>query len=427
MHTLLYKFFKGSWTSFKRDNRGNFIMIAAVALPIVVFTIGSAIDYANFLSARRAVQSALDQAGFAATRALTVEDLTLAQASDVGRQQLMLNISNVSFIDVEAIGDSLSFQQNLVTGTLTATADVQTPTLFAAIFGHDNISATLTATNQVLSLEIAFVLDNTASMRLAIGSNNPNNGRINALRDAMANAIDLLFPVGQVNDNRVRASIIPYSSSVNLGAFYDAAVGPNAPDRGSSCVTERQGINIFEDVVADENIDETLYRTDPDLNLCLEAEILPLTDDRDELLDSVNNLVTRGATAGHIGITWGLNTLSSEWKPFWPADARPADYLTPNVRKILVVMTDGQFNTDFYDQGALTSSGAALEFCDLAKEESRDVTIYTVTLGTGVAAQNLMAQCATSPETAIVATSAAALNDAFEQIVIEARTALLTQ
>ena len=67
------------------------------------------------------------------------------------------------------------------------------------------------------------------------------------------------------------------------------------------------------------------------------------------------------------------------------------------------------------------------EMCIRDREESRDVTIYTVTLGTGVAAQNLMAQCATSPETAIVATSAAALNDAFEQIVIEARTALLTQ
>ena len=427
MYTLLSKFFKGNFASFKRDDRGNFIMIAAVAVPIVIFTIGSAVDYANFRLASGSVQSALDSASFAATRAITVEDLTLEQATAVAREQLMLNISNVSFINVQEIGDSLRFEQDVNSGTLTASADVQTPTLFAAIFGHDNIGTTLTAINQIQSLEIAFVLDNTLSMRLAIGSNNPNNGRINALRGAMANAIDLLFPVGQVNDNRVRASIIPYSSSVNLGAFYDAAVGPNAPDRGSSCVTERQGINIFEDVVADENIDETLYRTDPDLGLCLEAEILPLTDDRDELLDSVNNLVTIGATAGHIGITWGLNTLSGEWKPFWPADARPEDYLTTNVRKILVVMTDGEFNTDFYDQGALTSSGAALEFCDLAKEESRSVTVYTVTLGTGVAAQNLMAQCASSPSTALVATSAAALTEAFEQIVIEARTALLTK
>ena len=89
-------------------------------------------------------------------------------------------------------------------------------------------------------------------------------------------------------------------------------------------------------------------------------------------------------------------------------------------------MTDGEFNTDFYDQGGQTSSSAALEFCDLAKDASRGVVVYTVTLGNDLPAQDLMAQCATSPETALIATSAAALDEAFEQIVIEARTPILT-
>ena len=421
-------FIKNNWAQFKADSRGNFVMIAAVALPIAAFTIGSAVDLANFRVASYAAQAAIDSASIAASRAITVDDATLAQATDIAREQLSLNISNVSFINAQAVEDSLRIEQDLDTGTITASADVQTPTLFAAIFGRDNIAGTVTSTNQVQSLEIAFVLDNTGSMSWSIGGNNVNNGRINALRGAMENAIDLLLPVGKINDNRVRASIIPYSSSVNLGTFYDAAVGPNAPDRGSSCITEREGINIFEDVEPDENVDETLYETDIGLRpaICLDAEILPLTGDRDELLDSVDNLVTRGLTAGHIGVTWGLNTLSGEWQSFWPDEARPANYLTSNVRKILVVMTDGEFNTDFYDQGGQTSSSAALEFCDLAKDASRGVVVYTVTLGNDLPAQDLMAQCATSPETALIATSAAALDEAFEQIVIEARTPILT-
>ena len=206
-----------------------------------------------------------------------------------------------------------------------------------------------------------------------------------------------------------------------------------------TCVTEREGINAFEDVVADVDLAETLYETDAALPSCLSAQVLPLTGERDELFTSVANLTTQGATAGHIGITWGINTLSAVWQSFWPEGARPADYLTSNVRKILVVMTDGEFNTSYFDEdvnaprggqnnprGVAASTAATLEYCNLAKDASRGVVVYTVTLGDNVEAQDLMSQCATSPATALVATSADELTEAFEQIVIEARTPILT-
>ena len=434
------KYIKKNWTQFKSDTRGNFVMMAAIALPIAAFTIGSAVDLANFRVASYATQAAVDSASIAASRAITVEDATLAQATEIARQQLALNISNVSFVNQQEIQDSLRIEQDLNAGTITASADVQTPTLFAAIFGHDNISGTVSATNQVQSLEIAFVLDNTGSMSWSINGNSVNNERINALRGAMVNAIDLLLPAGQVNDNRVRASIIPYSDGVNLGTFYDAAVGPDAPDLGSNCVTEREGVNAFEDVEPNTGDDTTLYETDIALtsDRCVGATVLPLTGDRDELLTSVGNLETRGFTAGHNGITWGINTLSGNWQSFWPDEAQPAEYLTSNVRKILVVMTDGQFNTSYFDDdvptGANRNTNSAInssnmltrEFCDLAKDASRGMVVYTVTLGNNQPAQNLMAECATNPQTALVATSAEALNEAFEQIVIEARTPILT-
>ena len=433
-------FLKNKWSSFKADTRGNFAMMTAVALPIAAFTIGSAVDLANFRVASHATQTAVDSASLAASRAITVEDATLAEATEIARQQLALNISNVSFVKQQEIEDSLRVEQDVTTGTVTATADVQTPTLFAAIFGYENISTTVSSTNQVQSLEISFVLDNTGSMSRSINGNSNNNERINALREAMENAIDLLLPVGRVNDNRVRASIVPYSDGVNLGEFYQAAVGPDAPDRGSNCVTEREGVNALSDLEPNIDEDNTLYETDIALtsDRCVGATLLPLTGDRDDLLESVDNLETRGFTAGHNGITWGINTLSGNWQSFWPEEAQPAQYLTSNVRKILVVMTDGQFNTSYFDEHVATgdnrntsdsvdsSNTLTREFCDLAKEASRGVIVYTVTLGSDEAAQSLMAECATSPATALVATSAEELNEAFERIVIEARTAVLT-
>ena len=446
MYTRLFRFLKRNWASFKPDTSGNFIMIAAVAVPIVIFTIGSAVDYANFRLASRSVQSALDAASFAATRAITVEDLTLEQATEIAREQLMLNISNVSFIDVQEVSDSLRIEQDVNSGTLTAIADVQTPTLFAAIFGHDNIGATLTAINQIQSLEIAFVLDNTSSMSFSFteGKSNKNDDRIKALRAAMENAVDLLLPADNVNDNRVRASIISYSDAVNLGSFYEAAVGPDAPDRGSLCVTEREGTEAFGDVVPDEVIPNTLYETDVNLTpgRCVESPILPLTDDRDALLTAIDNLDTRGRTAGHIGIAWGINAISGQWASFWPEDARPAAYLTGNVSKILVVMTDGTFNTTYYDDEAVdgpgglgrggpeneeTSGNATREFCNLAKAPARGIVVFTVTLGNDTDAAALLAECASDPSRAFVATTGDALTEAFERIVIEARTPLLTQ
>ncbi|MEP3631319.1 MAG: hypothetical protein ABJN04_15110 [Hyphomicrobiales bacterium] len=422
------------------------MMIAAVGLPLAIFAIGSAVDYANFLLATRQVQAALDSASFAATRAITVEDLTLDEAALSAREQLMLNIANLSFIDAQAIASSLRLEHDKEIGKLTAIADLQTPTLFAGLFGYDNISTTVVATNQVQSLEMSFVLDNTGSMSFSFadGSSNKNDERIIALRAAMYNAVDRLLPAGRVNDNRVRVSITPYSDAVNLGQFYQAAVGEDGPDRGSSCVTEREGMEAFNDIAPDDSDPDTLYETDVALNPdhCINSRILPLTDDREDLFSAIDRLDTKGRTAGHIGITWGLNTLSGEWRLFWPSSARPARYLTTNVTKILIVMTDGTFNTTYFDDKAVegpngdlgrggsanetTSENATREFCDLAKDPSRGVRVYTVTLGTSAAAGALMAECATNASTAFIVTTGDELDEAFEQIVIQARTPILT-
>ena len=456
-------FVKNKWTQFKADTRGNFVMIAAIALPVAAFTIGSTVDLANFRIASHATQAAVDSASIAASRAITVEDATLAEATEIARQQLSLNISNVSFVNHQEIENSLRIEQDLDTGTITASADVQTPTLFAAIFGHDNIAGTVTSTNQVEILEVSFVLDTTGSMRNSIDGTQDDSGeRILALQTAMRNTIDQLIPNNVVNDQRVRVSLVPYIDGVNLGPFYQAAVGNNAPTSANTCVNERETLNTFEDVAPIQSDNSTLFETDatlleiPQATLldivndgfgagdntipCPFVEIVPLTSDRQVLLDAVNLFQPDGFTAGHNGINWGFNTLSAEWRDFWPEGAQPALYGTPNVRKILVVMTDGQFNTSYRDNvtrgirenargkaAARNSSEAdTIEFCDLAKTPTNNISVYTITFGATARAQDLMRDCASNENNALIADSAEQLQEAFDTILREARTPLLT-
>ena len=449
------KFIKKNWTQFKSDNRGNFVMMAAIALPIAAFTIGSAVDLANFRVASYATQAAVDTASIAASRAITVEDATLAEATDIARQQLALNISNVAFVNQQEIEDSLRIEQDLNAGTITASADVQTPTLFAAIFGYDNIAGTVSSTNQVETLEFSFVLDTTGSMRNAInGAQNSSNERINTLRTVMTNTINQLLPGGVSNDSRVRVSLVPYVDGVNLGSFYGAAVGNNAPVSANTCVTDRETDKMFEDVAPAQFDNSTLFETDAtildiapggiagDNNTipCPAVAIVPLTSDRDELINAVNAMVADGFTAGHNGINWGFNTLSAEWREFWPEESQPALYATPNVRKILVVMTDGEFNTSYRDEITLgnrnnargnntardASEGDAIGFCDLAKVPTNNISVYTITFGATSRAQNLMRDCASNDSNALIADSADELQEAFDTILREARTPLLT-
>ena len=95
----------------------------------------------------------------------------------------------------------------------------------------------------------------------------------------------------------------------------------------------------------------------------------------------------------------GLNLLSENWQGFWTAvagaDASPADYNTPNIRKVLVVMTDGEFNTQYFDnpercpaQGRLQSEEATRAFCDLGKSAARGIEIFTISLSRQVEANN---------------------------------------
>ena len=450
---------KSNIKKFKNDLKGSFAIITAIVGAVMVFAIGAAVDYTNFLTAQNVAVKALDTASLAA--AVELDEGGSFSGTDGAEEQardiFALNVQDSRLIDVAAVTSSLSVAQTPGSNEVVATADVVVPTFFAGLFGFNEISSTVSSTAGFEDeiTEFVFVLDTTGSMNSSIPG---SSSRIEALRTAMTNTINLVFP--DPTSDTVRVGIVPYAISVNAGSFYSDAVNQYTDsfieNTTNTCVTEREGEGLgeFRDIapftgaanraeaLMPDNL-RTYYETDSALRngpeaLCPSVAIRPLTNNRADLMADIRALTAAGSTAGHIGINWGLNLLSENWQSFWPADAQPAPYRTSNVRKVLVVMTDGEFNQHFYDSRSGNrvniSNAAALEFCDVAKETARNIEIYTIAFGeiaeddgTPSTAENLLRQCATDEDHFLPAINAGELQSAFASIIEQTISPRLTQ
>lgn len=95
-------------------------------------------------------------------------------------------------------------------------------------------------------------------------------------------------------------------------------------------------------------------------NVCGTANrVTPLTDNKEALRDAIDDLVVTGSTAGQVGLAMGWYTLSPDWGDIWKnytSDvdddySKPVKYYAPalpdepNTSQVLILMTDGEFNT----------------------------------------------------------------------------------
>ena len=154
------------------------------------------------------------------------------------------------------------------------------------------------------------------------------------------------------------------------------------------------------------------------LGVTCNAELLPLTDNRNGLLARIDALTPYDETYIPDGVMWGLRTLTPQ-VPF-NEGLNPATSNAP-LRKALVVMTDGM-NTLSPDgqwhigTDSTLSNQYTLAACDEAK--SKDVEVYTITFGTSVPnqARVMMKKCASNNNQYYNAASSADLNRAFQDI-----------
>ncbi|MEZ5953263.1 MAG: pilus assembly protein TadG-related protein [Hyphomonas sp.] len=158
-----------------------------------------------------------------------------------------------------------------------------------------------------------------------------------------------------------------------------------------------------------------------DFARCESSSPVPLTDNKAELKAYVNSLTASGGTAGHLGIAWGWYLISPSWSSIWPEASTPWNYDEPNSMKVVVLMTDGDFNSSHPD--ALKGSfGQAMDLCDAMKAAPSNVEVYTVGFQVPDSVQRtgdgrtILEYCATDASHAFAAADGDQLLDVYKEI-----------
>ncbi len=205
----------------------------------------------------------------------------------------------------------------------------------------------------------------------------------------------------------------------------------------STCATERTGTYAYTD---DAPTTALVGRNYPaSSNPCPAPKITPLTADRTVLKNQISALDDGGSTAGQIGLAWGWYMVSPNFAYLWPSSSqKPAAYGTAETMKIVVMMTDGAFNTP-YCKGVIASnagsgSGSASDHINCnatngdataqAKElctkiKAKNVIIFTVGFDVDSTAKSMLTTCATKTSQAYFPATGGELKTAFKSIAQE--------
>ena len=200
----------------------------------------------------------------------------------------------------------------------------------------------------------------------------------------------------------------------------------------STCATERIGDAAYTDAGPTAAFVGRHYGAN-----CPQQPIIPLSTDRTALKAAITNLDDGGSTAGQIGLAWGWYMISPEWGGLWPEASVPAAYDTRQLLKVVILMTDGAFNSPYCkgvtasDAGSGAPTGSnrincpatngdpfaqAEKLCKNMKDKK--VVVYTVgfNVGSDAKVKKLMSDCATSPEYAYMPSGGQQLKVAFRAI-----------
>lgn len=374
--------------AFGRDCRGSFATITGVSVIAIMLCAGIALDYTRIAHTKSIINDALDAAILAAGNELSTGAASGDKLEQDFRDYFEANLESrsIKLDDIRIV----RFEANEATGKISAEAQAKIPTTLLALTGTKevDIGVPVEAVFASEDIEVAMVLDVTGSMR--------QNGKLEALKSAASDAVNILLPSGSTGD-RVRIGIVPYSSAVNAGSYASTASAGQAGR--DDCVTERGGSQAATD--ASYSVSPVLAQT----SACPGQPVLPLTSNSAQLVRQIGSFTANGYTAGHIGIAWGYYMLSENWRSLWRG-AEPARYSDP-VHKVAIIMTDGEFNTYYYGVGSnvnrqeVKSSDAAEDLCtDMkrAKSGNSGITIYTIAFDAPYNARSLLKKCAT-PDT----------------------------
>ncbi len=435
------------WSLFRCDESGVSVIVFALTLPVMLAASGVAVDLAQAYNVKVRLGNALDKAALAAGT---------VSGSNEEVEARILEFVRANYPE-ESLGEAVNIIASVNEMSISVTAEARVDTIFMRIFGYDQI--TVSEESEVIrelsGVEVVLVLDVTGSM---YGNN------ILALQTASRDFLDIMF--SRISDEEyIRVGIVPFSNSVNVGAFgladgfvqrpaTDSYISPASNIQYSSTngsTTNWKGC-IVEDPFDGTDVTDTsktwdMYRwprtcTKYDKkgnctswsgnanNLCTNLRIQPLTNSEATLEALVDKLdgddgkgsnIAVGNTYGNIGMVWGWRVISPD-----PPFSEGSEYGDPDWSKAVIMMTDGDNTMDgtYSAYGRTSSHGMRAsdlndrfaETCENMKQEG--ITVYTITFQSGISnsTRQIFRTCATSPDHYFNAPSNDDLRTAFRRI-----------
>ena len=434
-----------------RNTRGAIAIVFAITAPIMIGSVGLALDYAMAYLNQQRLAQALDASALAAA-AISSDEATIEAKVQAFVEQ---NYPGVTvYVDV---------QGNL----LTVRGTIDYDALFMDVISADELIEVYAETvvqREVKGLEVVLVLDNTGSM-----STNNNIGKLRTAacefveilygtydEDAVGDCLDRYGEYVEANNSFVKVGLVPYATSVNVGPYglgydddgaaYETAFMNNPADLSFSndgntdlCVIANDGSDTTDNEGPwdmyrwcrnkDTDFPECYYYQDYRCNsyssatmecqsytydvgeraipfapeyICPKASVLPLTENMTDLKNRIDEMQAYGNTYGNVGMVWGWRVLSPD-APF----TEGVEWENQAWRKVVVMMTDGDNVRGSYYGGygrhgtnTVSSSGVLddrLEDTCTNMDDQDNVTIYTITFDTGgidADTEQLYADCA---------------------------------
>lgn len=200
-----------------RDQWGSALPIMAAGLIPLLAAIGSAVDLGRVYMVRAQMQAGVDAGALAGARSF---GLTTERTEQVGNYFLAnMPTGLLGSGTITPVGD---FQTTSGINRVKVDATTDLPMIFMHLFGVNsmNIAVTATAEMQPRPLEVMVVLDDTGSMKTALGSGT----RMTALKTSMYDFINILHQ-GKAKREDLAMGFVTYTVTTNVGKILkDAGV-----------------------------------------------------------------------------------------------------------------------------------------------------------------------------------------------------------
>lgn len=340
-------------TAFLRDDSGSMTHMALATIMIMMAFGGIGIDMIHAELRRTRIQATLDRAvlaGAALDNDLGGEEVVEDYFDKMGIADTLVSVDDTSGLNYKRVSAVAS-------DTLAAN--------FSQFIGvdHFDIDASGVAEQQARNVEISLVLDISGSMAF--------NNRLPNLQDAAETFLDTV--IDDSYPDAVSVSLVPYSEHVSVGLKMARHMNVDWDHPFSFCIempdneVRQIDLDLNRTYSQAQAYQWNMFNGNNNLDtpICPDqdwAEVTPLSNNHQALVDQINAFVPQAGTSIFLGMKWGTALLDPSARPLVRdlADdgvvangfrGRPLNYGRQDTVKHIVLMTDGENDDSFRISG----------------------------------------------------------------------------